>query len=505
MNLNQTTKAIIPPGASYGEKSNSPKPSPALLDADLIDALPYVLREGVHLLVEPNDKQVFLVSALALLSGVTPNIQGVYDGKLVSPQLYVFIIGDYGTGKGGASFARHLLAPIEDELEREYERNCKAWAALDAEERKGSRPQEVGLVIAANSSASAFIQTLADNGGKGIMCETEGDTLAQTLASDHGKYSDVLRKCFHHEPVSMTRRDVDRSAKIKRPELAVLLTGTPDQQRRLTPNVRNGLFSRFLYLTIEPETSFRNVFDPSKASYEDEFKKLGVEVYQLYTYLKGLDEHIIFCCTKEQEEAFVAYYRKKLPIFLSATGQDAFGVFTRLALIHFRVAMLLSTLRIYHSLEELPERIVCTDKDFTAALRITEILTEVSLDVYHSFPDSKESLEADEPASEAEKLGAELVRSGMSIRDAARHAKVSKSKLHRYCKSLGVKSGNKGGTPTHKESPLGRWDSETVGRGTLQSIDNQTPKASPWIPSQRPIVPVGNPQPAILNAKSGKV
>ena len=38
------------------------------------------------------------------------------------------------------------------------------------------------------------------------MMETEGDTLTNTLLSDHGNYSDVLRKSFHNEPVSYLRR-----------------------------------------------------------------------------------------------------------------------------------------------------------------------------------------------------------------------------------------------------------------------------------------------------------
>ena len=54
-------------------------------------------------------------------------------------------------------------------------------------------------IIPANTSATAMCKILYDNGGVGFMMETEGDTLTNTLLSDHGNYSDVMRKSFHNE------------------------------------------------------------------------------------------------------------------------------------------------------------------------------------------------------------------------------------------------------------------------------------------------------------------
>lgn len=83
------------------------------------------------------------------------------------------------------------------------------------------------LIIPANSSASAFINTLSDNDGVGLMFETEGDTLTQTLKSDYGNYSDTLRKAFHHEPVSLCRRKDREFIELDCPKLSVVLDGTP--------------------------------------------------------------------------------------------------------------------------------------------------------------------------------------------------------------------------------------------------------------------------------------
>ena len=62
------------------------------------------------------------------------------------------------------------------------------------------------LFLPANPSSTAFIQILNENGGRGIMFETESDTLDNTFNSDYGNYSDHFRKFTHHESVSYMRR-----------------------------------------------------------------------------------------------------------------------------------------------------------------------------------------------------------------------------------------------------------------------------------------------------------
>ena len=71
---------------------------------------------------------------------------------------------------------------------------------------------------------------LSDNDGVGILFETEGDTLSQTLKSEHGNYSDILRKGFHHETISMSRRKDREFIELPLPRFAVVLSGTPKQE-----------------------------------------------------------------------------------------------------------------------------------------------------------------------------------------------------------------------------------------------------------------------------------
>lgn len=457
-------RVSIPPGTNFN-KPVVVERGHELLNTRLISLLPDLLGEGVNLLEEPNDKQVFLVSALAVLSGVLPNYVGKYDGKSVRPNLYAFILGDYGTGKGAAEYGRRLIGPIEDSLDKENEAaeishkiELSEWKSQPKSARGGGgnppvRPKRVGLVIPANSSASAFTQQLSEYNGRGVLFETEGDTLAQTLASDHGNYSDVLRKCFHHETVSLSRRANDEHIKLKNPELSVLLTGTPGQLRNLVPDTANGLFSRFMYLTIHAEEDFRDVFAEGKNSYEKVFSELGQKVFTLHKALSEREEPLTFTFTDQQKRKFVAAYRADKSGFIGKTGTEATGTYHRLALINFRLAMILSVLRkSERPLDDGSQQITCTDDDYQAAKRLTEILTGEVLHVYYGMPetDAPEDEAGDDVDPELVE-GAELVSGGLSIRNAANRVGVTKSKLGRYCNRKGISSGQKAGRPPESD------------------------------------------------------
>lgn len=74
----------------------------------IIDELPGMLKEPCHFLVDETEKEVFLIGALGVVSGLLPNIKGLYSGKWISPNLFVYVLAGYGGGKGGLDYAREL-------------------------------------------------------------------------------------------------------------------------------------------------------------------------------------------------------------------------------------------------------------------------------------------------------------------------------------------------------------------------------------------------------------
>ena len=80
---------------------------------DIFENLPPLLATACALLKQPEEKELFLIGALGVLSGIMPNVQGLYFGRQVKPNLYCYIIGKYGTGKGALLWARDLGAGVD--------------------------------------------------------------------------------------------------------------------------------------------------------------------------------------------------------------------------------------------------------------------------------------------------------------------------------------------------------------------------------------------------------
>ena len=180
----------------------------------VFEQLPPFLSEIVCNSISEDDRDTILIGAIVCLSVCFHNVCGVYDERIVYPNLYLFVVADAGMGKGALTLCRELVAPINhylhelsERMEQEYKEAMNTY--IKSKKSDGAtmpkEPPMRMLIIPANSSASSLLKILGDNDGVGLLFESEGDTLSQTLKSDYGNYSDVLRKAFHHELVSLLR------------------------------------------------------------------------------------------------------------------------------------------------------------------------------------------------------------------------------------------------------------------------------------------------------------
>ena len=377
---------------------DAPKRKP--FSIDIYEKLPGILRDGCNILSDTADREVFLVSALGILSGLMPNVEGVYDGATVSSNLFVYVLGQYGSGKGAMRYARILAEPIHKQKiaknvssRVEFEQRLSDYNEAAKQARKDNkelppRPPEPNtelLFIPANNSKSGMMELLRDNGGKGIIYETEGDTIADAIRQDYGNFSDLFRKGFHHEAPSLFRRGGKELIEIERPEFSVVVSSTFDQLTNLMPTAENGLFSRFMYYELEPNHKFHNVFDPRKSNYETEFTTLAGKVKTMHTTLNERNEPIKFSLTLEQEERLVELFNKYKEKAINREDPDLNGTVNRLGLITFRIAMILTIIR---SVEKghVYDMTACSDEDFNNALAIVEHLMFYALSVFFRLP-----------------------------------------------------------------------------------------------------------------------
>jgi len=370
--------------------------------------LPAILKSGTERL-NTTDKEVFFVGALAVLSSLLPNIQAIYDGSRIEANLYLFLFGNYGTGKGALKYCSKLAAPVHKYLKE---------LPAEVDQDTGQTTAKKLHYLPANSSKSGLIELLAAN-GRGLIFESEADSLTDILKQDYGNFSDILRQAYHHETIRFYRRLNKEFFEIEEPKLSVLLSGTPAQLKKLVPGIESGLFSRFLYFGLETDSKFKNVFDTSGGDLNSHFNELGAQILPLYQWLIQLQEPFVFRLQSDQEAEFLAYFQNLKNTLIDTYGDNLAGSVNRFAIQFFRIAMILTSLRAYTD-GELRQVLFCYDVDFKNTMRIIEVFIYNALQIFDSLaaqnldslPENKRQLFAALPeeftTDQAMKKGLEL-------------------------------------------------------------------------------------------------
>ena len=318
--------------------------------------LPHIIEEIAACANSAEDADILILGSIVTLSSCLPNIYGIYGDRVVYPNLFLFVTAPASAGKGRLTLCRKLVQPIQDEL------------------------QPKKLIIPANSSATMVYQILAENDGRGLMFETEGDTLANVFASDYGNYSDGFRKAFHHEPISYMRRKGNEQVELLQPKLSTVLSGTPRQIASLIPDTENGLFSRFIFYYVDFKLTWLNVFASSNETSIDEvFDSIGSRILDLYKNLNNTE--VRFSLTSRQKEAFNNYFQNAQLHYHSKLGDDFIASVRRMGLITYRIAMVLSVIRMIDE-DDFPALLYCHDGDFECAIIISRTLLQHTERVY---------------------------------------------------------------------------------------------------------------------------
>ena len=376
------------PESSQCSESSEPLPT---FSQEIYSLLPSLLTSVINKSNNFEDADILILGSLTVISACLPNISGHYAEREVFPNLFTFISAQASAGKGRLTLCRHLVKPIHNNLKKIYSAEMEEYRHLlnDYSQDKKNRepPQEPPiktLLIPANSSATSVYQVLNDNGGVGLIFETEGDTLANTFKSDYGNFSDGFRKAFHHEMISYTRRKDREFVELTKPRLSALLSGTPKQILALIPDAENGLFSRFIFYNMNLRLEWRDVFSESAVSLDDYFIDLGQRYFQFYQTLQQ-SQPIKFSLTINQQIEFNKFFTEIQQEYSSLFGLDIVASVRRLGLITFRVAMILTSLRLMDG-KPIESVIVCDDVDFRTSLIMARVLLQHTAHVFGQLP-----------------------------------------------------------------------------------------------------------------------
>ena len=370
---------------------------------ELYEKMPDILREGAMVFHLERERDVFLTGALAVLSGCLPGVKGVYDGQEVFPNLYSFTIAPAASGKGALKFSKSLADVYHTTVfqrtrddEEQYKTLMLEYKAQQRTKKKNDTtveepPEEPAfkvVFIPANTSYAKIIQHLMENEGFGIICETEADTMGNVFKQDWGGYSDMLRKAWHHERISSSRKADKEYIEVDFPRLSVAITGTPGQVIGIIISPEDGLFSRFLFYVFRVEQEWKDVSPKAnRVNLTAHFRSLSERVYEMVQFLDQLETTIELTDPQwEQLNTTCADWLSHVTAFIA---EDAASIVKRLGLVIYRLAMQFTAMRKFEN-GELASRLICTDEDFTTALRLAEIYKNHSLLMYKNLPKQSE-------------------------------------------------------------------------------------------------------------------
>lgn len=374
-------------------------PLPTFCDK-ITGSLPLIFKDISSLGKTLTEKDMLLLASITILSGAFPEVYAIYDSSKVYANLFTFLVANAASGKGRTTSCLKLVSLIEQEVreanKQEMDDYQQELADIRAMGKKASgmplpkEPPYRSLMIPANCSSTAIYQALHDNHDQGITFETEADSLANTLKSDYGNFSDGLRKGFHHEDITYRRRKENEHVEIHNPKWTVYLTGTPGQVTNLIPSAENGLFSRFLFIKVDIPAKWHNVFSKSTRTIDEEMEAIGKRVYDIHLILKKKKQGgIEFKLTEEQEDKFNDFFNKLVEEYKDMLGRDFVANIYRMGLSAYRIAMILSITRL-EGATCLPDCIICKDEDLECALIIADTLMQHAARIFSTLLPNKE-------------------------------------------------------------------------------------------------------------------
>ena len=390
------TDNIINTDNNFDDYEDCLKGTP-IIPQSVYDNLPPILFESCQVFTQERERDVYLTGALAILSGCLPNVSGLYSGSIIYPSLFSFILAPAASGKGALKFAKALADKYHDktlvlslEDKKIYDEKLAAYKML-----KGKGKLEPGqempmppkfkvVYIPANTSNAKIMQHLDWNDGRGIICETEADTLGQTFKNEWGSYSDMLRKSFHHEKISKSIKTDGEYIEVNNPQLSVALSGTPKQVFNIIASAEDGLFSRFIFYVFKTDAVW---LDPSPkgnpVNLTDYFTTQSKLVLKLVEFYER--DELILHLTDEQWVKLNTNFSSFLEQVNTFVSEDALSVVKRLGLILYRFCMIFTAIRKF-STSNYHKEVYCLDIDFETALTLTKTYIQHSVIMFTNLP-----------------------------------------------------------------------------------------------------------------------
>lgn len=342
-------------------------------------------------------QDMVILTILTVLSSAMMKFSFYSRGTHYYPSLMSVIVAMAGSGKGIIEPVFELISPLHKELREKYMAMMKEYKEqqmkmkfMSKKELKAyisevtERPSQLFFRIPADSTYAAFMKSLAVMEGKGIILDTEIDSMLNSFKSEIGDYSVFLRKNFKHESHSYSRKTDDEYFEIPNPRFSVVLSGTLSQMENFLNEVLSGLYSRFcIYWNPSvPEWEDEKYYEEEPLDEKKHYQKFGEHVARLYHVLARREDDVKFRITEKQLNKFNKNFANLHANYVALDGGDISATIFRMSVICRRIAMIFTMSRLLYLSEEEMEKalesgvIECSDTDFDNAMIISLVLTE---------------------------------------------------------------------------------------------------------------------------------
>lgn len=361
-----------------------------LIPDDVYCNLPDILQTRCSLIEEPHRRDVFLMACLPVIASHMTNVLTGHADGYYSPDLFTLVVADPGAGKGIAGKAKKLGHNLNKFLIENSHQEKSNWQQLPEQEKANTKePKERVLFIPANSSSRAIYDCLEANGGSGLLFETEIDTLLNASGQEWGNFSDITRKAFHHETVSINRKN--ERFFIEEPRLSIFISGTFDQFKMMFESAENGHFSRYALYTFDVPRIWKS-HRPAKnsLSLDDSMRTASEALFELYKRLKNRERTLYINLNDEQWQMIDDTFSEKMQIieeldlspYLHASNNRA-------AVLALRLISMFTVLRNYQgNPKTISENSILSpiESDMVAGLWLADTFIKHAIRLYQILP-----------------------------------------------------------------------------------------------------------------------
>lgn len=326
---------------------------------EIFPKLPSFMQEYDSITLNRNQRDLAFLTELGILSACLPEVFCFIDGSKSYPNLFLLLYAPPASDKGKVSVLMRIADELEKQISGGENLNYDLTNLSDADRRTASTPK--GFFLDGDSSLIAMVEAIS-KGKENLLFDSEAVILSQSRKNDWSQLDPILRKSFHFERISLSRKD--RAIRITEPRISLVISGTNNDARELAGSIQGGLVSRILPYTFTSPLKWRSQFSSEASNIPAFIAHKSKQLLDIYNFNKAFPFE--FKLTDSQ----IKLHDKTFGDWTDQLEKiEEFGSLKRLGVASVRIAMILTSLRRVE-MDNKESVIYCDEDIFEIALSI---------------------------------------------------------------------------------------------------------------------------------------